>query len=96
MKHHRYKTVAGLVRHTTGERFQAFFAKSEKARRALIARYAKDPNHKHVRELTGTVSQVWPKNRVLLRLYWCKICHADMTPPPHEKNTTNKKSRSHF
>lgn len=74
----RYKTVAGLVRHTMPKKFADFFAKAERERRALIARFAKDPNHKHVRELQGTVTQIRPKHKLVCRFYWCKICHADL------------------
>ena len=80
----RYKTVGGLVRYTMPKKFADFFAKAERERRALIARFAKDPNHKHVREEIGTISQLTVGTRILKKprlvrsFYWCKICHADL------------------
>lgn len=78
MKSKSYKSVASLVRYTTSGRFQRLFKRLEKARAAKIAKYAKDPNHKHVRIKSGSVSQVWPKRRLVKQFYECKICGADM------------------
>ena len=80
----RYKTVAGMVRHTLPKRLAKKIAAINRAEKVLIAKYAKDPNHVHVREEVGSVRQVTSGTKILKRprlikkFYWCKICHVDM------------------
>lgn len=76
--------VAGRIDYLENpHKLSELFMACAKQDRALILKYAKDPNHKHVRELIGSFGPVGLEPTQ--RFYWCKICHIDMWPPLKKK-----------
>ena len=78
MKRTKFKTVNALVCATTSKTFQAYWKEMRRHEKALTGIYAHDKRHKHVPELIGSVSNVWPKQKHLVSFYRCAICMKEL------------------
>jgi hypothetical protein len=79
IKRKNYKSVNALVCHTTSKTFKKYWAELQRHERALRRIYANDRSHKHQPEETGSVNQVWPRERQIVSFYRCSVCMKDMT-----------------
>lgn len=70
------KVTVLVKNHSAAKKLQKLMDAVRRKDAALQRKFAKDPNHKHVREETGTFGPVGGTRQCVL--YWCRDCHADM------------------